>query len=155
MPLRWASWFCPRLDWIQVEITSHCNAACVYCPHTVYRDAWLDRHMTTDSFRKLSVALSKSRLVYLQGWGEPLTHPEFFEMVRMAKAVGCRVGTTTNGMSLDEEQCLRLVQEGVDIVAFSLAGVDERSDLIRQGTRFQAGVGRHQNAWPGEKPAQG
>jgi len=137
MPLRWASWLRPRLDWIQVEVSTHCPAACLYCPHTLYRPVWQHRHMSLDDFRRLAAAFAKTEMIYLQGWGEPLTHPEFFEMVRLAKAAGCRVGLTTNGMLLDEEKCLRLVQEGVDIVAFSLAGVDEENDAIRQGTHFR------------------
>jgi MoaA/NifB/PqqE/SkfB family radical SAM enzyme len=136
MPLRWTPWLHPRLDWIQVEVSSHCPAACLYCPHTLYRQVWQQRHMSLDDFRRLSAAFAKTGMLYLQGWGEPLSHPELFEMVRLAKAAGCRVGLTTNGMLLDEEKCLRLVQGGVDIVALSLAGVDEKNDIIRQGTRF-------------------
>jgi MoaA/NifB/PqqE/SkfB family radical SAM enzyme len=92
--------------------------------------------MSLDTFRLLCGVFARCGMVYLQGWGEPLTHPRLFEMVRLAKAAGCRVGMTTNGMHLDSQTCARLVREGVDLVAFSLAGTDEGNDTVRQGTRF-------------------
>lgn len=126
----------PLLDWIQVEVSSYCNAACVYCPHTVYRNAWINRHLPVEVFERLLADDAKARLVYLQGWGEPLLHPDFLALVRMAKSAGRSVGTTTNGMLLDPPTALRLVECGIDVVAFSLAGVDEQNDAVRRGTRI-------------------
>ncbi len=137
MPWRGLGWlFRPRFDWIQVEATTYCNAACVYCPHTVYQDSWANRHLALETFRKLLPPFSKTRLVYLQGWGEPFLHPDFFTMVALAKDAGCRVGTTTNGMLLDDGKIRRLVESGLDLVAFSLAGVDGDNDNRRRGTRL-------------------
>ncbi|MFH1744113.1 MAG: radical SAM protein [bacterium] len=127
----------PRLNWIQVEVSSHCNSSCIYCPNTVYRDRWLNRHMELKTFRNLLPAFVKTGLVFLQGWGEPLLNPDFFTMVSLAKEAGRRVGTTTNGMCLDEEKLSELMESGIDIVAFSLAGTDENNDTIRKGTSFE------------------
>jgi hypothetical protein len=33
--------------------------------------------MPLSLFRRLKPALKNTDLVYLQGWGEPLTHPDF------------------------------------------------------------------------------
>jgi MoaA/NifB/PqqE/SkfB family radical SAM enzyme len=128
----------PPLDWIQVEATSHCNAKCIYCPRTVYADKWLSRHMSLDTYSILEPAFAKTGLVYLQGWGEPLLHPGFFEMVCAAKKAGCKVGTTTNGMLVDDEMATKLVEHGIDIVAFSLAGSEEKNDTVRVGTRLRS-----------------
>ncbi len=57
-------------------------------------------------------------------------------MIRLAKQAGCQVGTTTNGMLLDERIMTALVDLEVDLVAFSLAGTDEKNDVWRQGTRL-------------------
>jgi len=126
---------------MQVEVSSYCNAACIYCPHKVYRDIWLSRHLSLETFKRLKPAFAKTLMVYLQGWGEPLLHPEFFKMVSMAKAADCGVGTTTNGMLVGRETILRLISSGVDVVAFSLAGVDERNDSIRVGTKLEEILG--------------
>ena len=130
------SLFAPSFDWIQVEVTSHCNAACIYCPRTVYRDHWANRHLPLETFKKIAPAFSKTGHVHLQGWGEPFLHPDFFEMVGLAKKAGCRVGTTTNGMLLNRETIAKVVESKIDIIAFSLAGTGEENDRIRKGTRL-------------------
>ena len=127
----------PSLDWIQVEVTSHCNASCLYCPNAIYRDFWNSRHMDMGTFERLIPYLHNSGLVFLQGWGEPLLHPHFFDMVRIAKQRRCRIGTTTNGMLLKDETAERMVNEDVDIVGVSLAGTTQDQDTIRRGTRLK------------------
>jgi len=127
----------PNLDWIQVEVSSYCNADCIYCPHMAYKQNWRNRYLSLEAFTNLIPAFSATKLVYLQGWGEPFTHPQFFEMVRLAKEAGCMVGTTSNGTLLNRDIIARLVEEGLDIIGFSLAGVDEKNDRIRKGTRIK------------------
>ena len=127
----------PTFDWIQVAVSSYCNASCIYCPRTVYQRHWKNEHLSLETFRYLLPAFSKSRLIFLQGWGEPFLNPKLFTMIHLAKSAGCQVGTTTNGMLLDAGVLNRLVDLEVDILAFSLAGVDERNDLRRQGTRIE------------------
>jgi MoaA/NifB/PqqE/SkfB family radical SAM enzyme len=125
----------PALDWIQVEVTSHCNAACSYCPHHAYQDGWDNRHMPVETFSTLAPAFGKTNLVFLQGWGEPFLHPDFFKLVGLAKQAGCRVGTNTNGTLLDYGDAEKLVGAGLDVLAFSLAGVRaETNDAVRRGT---------------------
>jgi MoaA/NifB/PqqE/SkfB family radical SAM enzyme len=125
-------------DWIQVEVTSQCNAACIYCPRTVYRDSWRNRSLPLDLYERLVPALGKAGLVYLQGWGEPLLHPDLPVMIAMAKAAGTRVGITTNGMRLDAPMARALVASGLDVLAVSLAGTSSAcNDRIRAGTRLE------------------
>lgn len=121
-------------DWLQVEVTSWCNASCIYCPRTVYRESWRNRHLSMSTFRRLVPYFRQARLIYLQGWGEPLLHPDFFAMAAAAKRAGCSVGTTTNGMLLDASRIRQLVETGIDVVAFSLAGIDEQNDVVRRVT---------------------
>ena len=120
-----------------MEVTTRCNAACVYCPRTAYRDAWRDRSLSPATFRRLLPALKKTRLVHLQGWGEPFLHPDFFTLTALAKEAGCRVSTTTNGMLLNAEKLRQVVASGLDLIAFSLTGLEERNDRARPGTSFR------------------
>ncbi len=126
----------PHTDWIQIEVSSCCNAECIYCPNTVYHREWLDWHMSLETFRRLIPALKKTQLTFLQGWGEPLLNPEFFQMVQTAKQAGSKVGTTTSGMLIDDDMIEPLIESGIDMIAFSIAGTDEENDSIRKGTQL-------------------
>jgi MoaA/NifB/PqqE/SkfB family radical SAM enzyme len=127
----------PRLDWIQVEVSSYCNADCIYCPHTAYQKNWQNRHLPLQVFERLIPAFAKTRLIYLQGWGEPFLQPDFIAMLQSAKQAGCLVGTTSNATILNDKTIERLVGEGLDVIGFSLAGIDEKNDVIRKGTSIK------------------
>jgi MoaA/NifB/PqqE/SkfB family radical SAM enzyme len=136
-PKQLLSLFRQTFDWIQVEVTSHCNALCIYCPRTVFKESWEDRHLSLETFKRLKPVLSRTDLVHLQGWGEPFLNPEFFEIAAFAKGAGCKVGTTTNAMLLNEERIRKVIETGIDILAFSLAGTGESNDIIRKGTSLK------------------
>jgi len=34
------------LDWVQVEVTTHCNGACIYCQHTLMKNRWTGKQMS-------------------------------------------------------------------------------------------------------------
>jgi MoaA/NifB/PqqE/SkfB family radical SAM enzyme len=133
----------PRLDldWVQVEITTRCNARCVYCPRSA-PDAPPGRDMAPELFRSLLGQLGRTRHIHLQGWGEPLLHPRFFDMLAAGKARGLAVSTTTNGVLLDEDAATRLVELGLDVLGVSLAGVrPEANDAVRVGAGMERLLG--------------
>ena len=133
---KFKSLFNPFFDWIQVEVTSYCNAYCIYCPNFVYRNKWKNWHSTLDTFKTLLPYFRRSLLVYLQGWGEPFLNPDIFEMIKVAKQTGTQVGTTTNGMVLNKKKVDQLLKSKIDIITFSLAGLDNQNDEIRKGTNY-------------------
>lgn len=125
-----------KLECMQVEVTSACAGRCTYCPHTIEADSWKSRHMSPEVFAALWPLLRHTSRVHLQGWGEPLLHPHFFDFVELAIRAGCRVSTTTCGLCMDETLAQKLVASGVDLVAFSLVGTDEASNAARVGVPF-------------------
>ena len=122
---------------LQVEVTSRCPAGCIYCPHTTMKAVWQPRDMTLETFGRLWPAMRSSTRVHLQGWGEPLIHPAFFEMVALARRAGCRVSTTTCGLHMNAELAGKIVDSGIDIIAFSLAGTDAATNAVRRGADFE------------------
>lgn len=125
------------LDCIQVGVTSRCPGRCAYCPHTTLREQWQSRDMDMDTFSRLWPLLRQSTRVHLQGWGEPLLNPMFFDMAALGRKAGCAVSTTTCGLRIDTEIAAKLVKSGMDIVAFSLAGTDALSNASREGVDFE------------------
>jgi len=133
----------PELAWVQVEITTRCNARCGYCPRTALGPRWQSQDMPLELFRELLRCLGQTRQAHLQGWGEPLLHPQFFDMVRLCKARGLAVSTTTNGVALDDASLLRLVELEVDVLGVSLAGTSpQANDALRAGTSMERLVQR-------------
>ncbi len=125
-----------QFDCIQVEVTSRCPGGCTYCPHTTLKGRWQSRDMDMGTFGRLWPLMRRSGRVHLQGWGEPLLNPAFFEMAALARKAGCQVSTTTCGLRMDPDLALRIVESGIDIVAFSLAGTDPASNAARHGVDF-------------------
>ncbi|MBE9574762.1 MAG: radical SAM protein [Proteobacteria bacterium] len=128
----------PSLDWIQIEVTSLCGASCFYCPHTIYKDRWRHGSMSLETFKHIGSAFEMAKLIFLQGWGEPFLNEKLFEMIEIAKKVGCKVGLTTNGMALDPETIDHLLDLKLDILGISLAGTkSETHNHLRAGTDFE------------------
>jgi len=145
-PLAMRQWFkrrfdqfkSPILDWIQVEVTTHCTSACIYCPHTILNTHWENRHMSLELFSKLVPFIRNTKLIYLQGWGEPLLNENIFEMIRICKDNGRRVGFTTNGMLLNEKTIRKLIGLKTDILGVSLAGTTPKThNNLRKGNDFK------------------
>jgi len=124
-----------ELDWIQVELSACCAGECLYCPVSRFRGRRAEGFMSMETFRRLEPAFSSADLVFLQGWGEPLLHPGFWELVARARAAGPRVGFTTNATLLDAKNRLALLESGVEIMAVSLAGGTSKThDHFREGS---------------------
>ena len=110
-----------QLEFVQVKVTTRCNFRCGFCAgrHLPQKD------MALDVFQHLLQSSPDLRYIHLQGEGEPLLHPGFFEMVQMAKAIrpAVRISTTTNG-SLLARHAERIVELGLDRVCVSIESAD-------------------------------
>lgn len=124
--------YTPKIDWLQIEVSSLCNSSCCYCPQSL--EGVEGTLMTQQTFARLLPVFKKTKLVYLQGWGEPFLNPHLFDFIRQAKKTGTKVGTTTNGTTLDDEDLQRLVDLELDVLGLSLTG---QNDSIRKGTSLK------------------
>lgn len=108
---------------VQIEVTSRCETGCVFCPHDALAGSWVEGDLSLDLYReKILPYLDLFELVYLQGWGEPMLHPQLWKMLSLAQERGCQTGFTTNGTYLQADQNKRLVDMGVDMISVSFAG---------------------------------
>jgi len=124
------------IDCTQIEVSSACTARCAYCPQSADAGRWKARHMEACTFAALWPLLRRSARVHLQGWGEPLLHPRFFDFTAFARKAGCAVSSTSCGLHMHEDMAHRITKSGMDVLAFSLAGTDEASNAIRRGAPF-------------------
>ena len=90
-----------ELDWIQGELSSRCAGRCVYCPVHRFRGRRHESVMADETFAALEPSLPVARLVFLQGWGEPLMDPQLWSRVERVRKAGPDVGFTTNGTLLE------------------------------------------------------
>jgi MoaA/NifB/PqqE/SkfB family radical SAM enzyme len=125
---------------LQVEPTTRCNFRCGFCA---------GRHMDqTDlepaAFAKLLDGLPELEHIELQGEGEPLLHPAFFEMASLARARGIEVSTITNGSLFSPTRIQQLLDADLTSVLVSLESPDPsefaairggRLDKVIEGTR--------------------
>jgi MoaA/NifB/PqqE/SkfB family radical SAM enzyme len=114
---------------LHIEITSHCNLDCAMC----VRHGWQDPlgHMPVARFERLVDGLPAAGVdavtLALSGFGEPLVHPDWREMIRLARARRHRVEVITNGLLIDRAAGETLVDLGVAQVTVSVDGGDEKA----------------------------
>ena len=113
-----------QLTKLYIEPTTACNLDCAMC----VRREWGEPtgQMSLDTFADLMEqvrAFADPPIIHLSGYGEPMCHVDFLEVVRLAKATGGRVEMTTNGMLLDEEKAEALVELELDRLTVSIDGV--------------------------------
>ncbi|MFO7710529.1 MAG: radical SAM protein [Candidatus Woesearchaeota archaeon] len=117
---------------VKISIIRDCNNRCIMCGH------WQDpkrkeKIITLENFKRLVNDLKELGIkkVRITG-GEPLLHPDLFEMIRSVKEQDLFIEICTNGILVTEEMAKKLVSAGVDQVSISLdAGDESLHDRIR------------------------
>lgn len=129
----------PLPRFVQIEPVGQCNLRCRMCPVQFRADgqAGPPAFMAEDTFRALLDQFPALAELHLQGLGEPLMHPRFFDMVSLAAARGIRVSTNTNMTVMTDEQAQRCVHSGLDTLHVSIDSADPRTYAwVRVGARL-------------------
>lgn len=118
---------------VYVEITNICNMACSFC-HGHHR---VPRRMSAEEFSRVLTALEgQTKYVYYHLMGEPLTHPDLPQFLRMAKARGFCSVITTNGTLLarrkDEIICAAPHKVSISVHSFE-QGDEQAFDSYLKG----------------------
>jgi MoaA/NifB/PqqE/SkfB family radical SAM enzyme len=123
-------------EFVQIEPVGQCNLKCRMCP-VVYRKEKPPAFMSYEAFCRLVEEFESVRELHLQGLGEPLLHPRFFDMVRYAVSRGITVSTNTNLTALSPRRADECVASGLQRLFVSLdAAQAEAYEYIRVGARF-------------------
>ena len=128
-------------SYVQMEPVGQCNLRCQMCPIQFRRDGppyGPPAFMDFETFKKLIDEFVTLKELHLQGLGEPMMHPRFFDMVRYAVAKGITVSTNSNFTLLDERRAEACVTSGLDTVHISIDGATaETYERIRAHARFK------------------
>jgi radical SAM protein with 4Fe4S-binding SPASM domain len=112
-------------SFVQIEPVGQCNLRCKMCPIQFRKDGQPgspSAFIPIDVFRKLIVQFDRLTELHLQGLGEPLLHPHFFDMVRFAAQRGIRVSTNTNMTVMTDARAAECVASGLHTMHVSLDG---------------------------------
>jgi sulfatase maturation enzyme AslB (radical SAM superfamily) len=107
-----------------VEITSKCNAKCVYCG----RDKLpFIGDMSIENFKKIVDAMPFVGFIGPWAVGESLLHPDIVEAIRYVKQKGKYVNISTNASGLTEKLSKELLDAGLDELKISV-DTDDKED---------------------------
>jgi len=128
-----------KLDYpthLNLELTNHCQLDCACCPNRVIK-----RERGFLSWEVLGKIVEESRgktkTCHPHGLGEPLLHPELFEMLSYIKNAGIKVWLATNAMLLTEDVSDKLFDIGVDEIILPLWSMKKDTyERLRENVSF-------------------
>lgn len=138
-----------RLNKLYVEVTTRCNLNCQMCVRAAWQETQGTMSLATFSqlLDQLS-ALPSMPIIHFGGYGEPTIHPDFLQMVEMAKRAGARVELTTNGTMLNRIVASALIDLDLDRLVVSIDGVSPNLyETIRAGSDYDRVVNNLRELW--------
>lgn len=118
---------------VHIDVTNACNAACITCwDHSPLLDAprpvsWKKQRMERGHFEGIVDQLEELgsvQSVIISGMGDPLVHPDIYEMLARVKRPGWHLTVLSNLIAADIH---RLVDSGVDQVLAGVHGASPRT----------------------------
>lgn len=127
-------------SYVQLEPVGQCNLRCRMCPIQFRTDGPPNgppAFMHFDAFTRLVDQFAGLKALHLQGLGEPMMHPRFFDMVDYASGKGIRVTTNTNLTLLNARRAELCVTSGLESIHVSIDGANaETYERIRIRAHF-------------------
>lgn len=130
---------------IQWQITDVCDQRCKHCyifseghPQLLSTPREGLKNTYTQ-IKNLCQRLRRTPYIYLTG-GDPILHPDFWELLETFKADGTRFCVMGNPFHLTDETCRRMKDCGCVKYQLSLDGLEKTHDLFRKPGSFAATV---------------
>ena len=123
----------PKLKYLFFELTDMCNLNCCHCGSNCTSEN--KKVLSFDVIKKVMNDVSNKYnaneiMICLTG-GEPMLHPDVFDIIKYAKKLGFVVGMTTNGTLIDECNAVKLLKSGINTISVSIDGLRETHDCFR------------------------
>ncbi len=127
--------------YIQIEPVGQCNLRCTMCSLQFRKDGppyGPPAFMQMETFYRIVDGNPNLNHLHLQGLGEPMMHPRFFEMVSYAAGRGIRVTTNSNVTLLNDRRAEQAIASGLHDLYISIGASLERLGV--SGVPGSAGI---------------
>lgn len=130
----------PLPTFAQIEPVGQCNLRCQMCPIQFRQDGpphGPPAFIPFGEFKRLLDEMPALTELHLQGLGEPMMHPRFFDMIAYAAGRGITVTTNSNLTLLNRDRAERCITSGLHTLHVSLDGATaETYERIRVRAHF-------------------
>ena len=123
-----------RVKFLQIEPTTRCNFICDFCCGRRMDQS----DITWENFTKTIDSFPDVTHLELQGEGEPLLHPKFFEMATYARNKGIKVSTITNGSLFLKKRVPKILESGISAILVSIESQDPKTFQAIRGGKFDS-----------------
>lgn len=114
------------------NLIRRCNLACKHC-YSISADHDFPGELSTgEIFSVMQDLKSFGVPVLILSGGEPLLHPDIFNISETAKDMGFYVGLSTNGTRINERNINAIAKINYDYVGISIDGMRETHDHFRR-----------------------
>ncbi len=114
------------------NLIRRCNLTCKHC-YTTSADIDFPGELTTPEIYKVMDELKTFKVpVLILSGGEPLLHPDIFDISRRSKTMGFYVALSSNGTLITPENINQIAEINYQYVGVSLDGIGETHDKFRQ-----------------------
>ncbi|HEB92714.1 MAG TPA: heme d1 biosynthesis radical SAM protein NirJ [Gammaproteobacteria bacterium] len=114
------------------NLIRRCNLTCKHC-YSISADKDFPGELSREEIFTVMDDLKDFHVpVLILSGGEPLLHPDIFDLSHRAKAMGFYVGLSTNGTLIDASNIDSIAAVGYDYVGISIDGIEETHDVFRR-----------------------
>lgn len=124
---------------IEIEVSSHCNAACPLCPRNLfgypYDLSYKEKNLTLEEIKKIfpqDFIKQLSRITFEGNFGDPLMNPELLKIIDYFNKP---ILIFTNGSLQTKEFWQSLAKKSVKVM-FGIDGLNGVHEIYRRGTDF-------------------
>jgi len=124
---------------IEIEMTNRCNLACTQCFRSKGLKPYRLGDMDPANYRQILDQFPSAALIVLNGFGEPMMYPHFFDIVEYTHKARpwAKIGIYTNGMLIDDEKARKMMDCGLTEVSISIdAARPETYRKVRRGGKL-------------------
>ena len=122
------------LRYLFLELTLDCNLACLHCGSDCRRDkaaASLPKDLVLETLARIAGRYDASRITVAITGGEPLLHPDLFELGAAITRLGFPWGMVSNGYAWTDARIRAAEAAELRTLTISLDGLREQHDWFR------------------------